>query len=115
MSIARELLVSRIQSTNTKESLLALEVSACVCVFCDKLNHVINNMFTFCSSLARPLLPPKALEECMESLGREFRSEINKFRFLNELIKMVSKKYNGDLTPREVSERVSAAQIMIPP
>ncbi|XP_058128980.1 ADP-ribosylation factor-binding protein GGA3 [Anopheles ziemanni] len=72
MSIARELLVSRIQSTNTKESLLALE----------------------------------ALEECMESLGREFRSEINKFRFLNELIKMVSKKYNGDHTPREVSDRI---------
>uniref|UniRef100_A0A182J320 VHS domain-containing protein n=1 Tax=Anopheles atroparvus TaxID=41427 RepID=A0A182J320_ANOAO len=72
MSIARELLVSHIQSTNTKESLLALE----------------------------------ALEECMETLGREFRSEINKFRFLNELIKMVSKKYNGDQTPREVSERI---------
>ncbi|XP_053681406.1 ADP-ribosylation factor-binding protein GGA1 [Anopheles nili] len=72
MSIARELLVNRIQSTNTKESLLALE----------------------------------ALEECMDSLGREFRSEINKFRFLNELIKMVSKKYNGDQTPREVSERI---------
>uniref|UniRef100_A0A182SFX6 VHS domain-containing protein n=1 Tax=Anopheles maculatus TaxID=74869 RepID=A0A182SFX6_9DIPT len=72
MSIARELLVSRIQSPNTKESLLALE----------------------------------ALEECMESLGREFRSEINKFRFLNELIKMVSKKYNGDQTPREVSDRI---------
>uniref|UniRef100_A0A182MXR9 ADP-ribosylation factor-binding protein GGA1 n=1 Tax=Anopheles dirus TaxID=7168 RepID=A0A182MXR9_9DIPT len=72
MSIARELLVSRIQSANTKESLLALE----------------------------------ALEECMESLGREFRAEINKFRFLNELIKMVSKKYNGDQTPPEVSERI---------
>ncbi|XP_052903306.1 ADP-ribosylation factor-binding protein GGA1 isoform X2 [Anopheles moucheti] len=72
MSIARELLVTRIQSPNTKESLLALE----------------------------------ALEECMESLGREFRSEINKFRFLNELIKMVSKKYNGDQTPREVSDRI---------
>ncbi|XP_049539790.1 ADP-ribosylation factor-binding protein GGA1 [Anopheles darlingi] len=72
MSTARELLVSRIQSTNAKESLLALE----------------------------------ALEECMESLGREFRSEINKFRFLNELIKMVSKKYNGEQTPREVSERI---------
>ncbi|XP_035903412.1 ADP-ribosylation factor-binding protein GGA1 isoform X2 [Anopheles stephensi] len=72
MSMARELLVSRIQSPNTKESLLALE----------------------------------ALEECMESLGREFRSEINKFRFLNELIKMVSKKYNGDQTPREVSDRI---------
>ncbi|XP_050095605.1 ADP-ribosylation factor-binding protein GGA1 isoform X2 [Anopheles aquasalis] len=72
MSTARELLVNRIQSTNAKESLLALE----------------------------------ALEECMESLGREFRSEINKFRFLNELIKMVSKKYNGEQTPREVSERI---------
>uniref|UniRef100_A0A2M4ANL2 Putative cytosolic sorting protein/adp-ribosylation factor effector gga n=1 Tax=Anopheles triannulatus TaxID=58253 RepID=A0A2M4ANL2_9DIPT len=52
------------------------------------------------------LLALEALEECMESLGREFRSEINKFRFLNELIKMVSKKYNGDQTPREVSERI---------
>lgn len=43
----------------------------------------------------------------METCGREFRSEINKFRFLNELIKLVSKKFDGDRTPREVSERVS--------
>ncbi|XP_065074324.1 ADP-ribosylation factor-binding protein GGA2 [Ochlerotatus camptorhynchus] len=47
-----------------------------------------------------------ALEECMETCGREFRSEINKFRFLNELIKLVSKKFDGDKTPKEVSERI---------
>uniref|UniRef100_A0A1Q3F8J5 Putative cytosolic sorting protein/adp-ribosylation factor effector gga n=1 Tax=Culex tarsalis TaxID=7177 RepID=A0A1Q3F8J5_CULTA len=52
------------------------------------------------------LLALEALEECMETCGREFRSEINKFRFLNELIKLVSKKFEGDRTPREVSERI---------
>lgn len=52
------------------------------------------------------LLALEALEECMETCGREFRSEINKFRFLNELIKLVSKKFDGDRTPREVSERI---------
>lgn len=42
----------------------------------------------------------------METCGKEFRSEINKFRFLNELIKLVSKKFDGDKTPKEVSEKV---------
>ncbi|XP_053685558.1 ADP-ribosylation factor-binding protein GGA2 [Sabethes cyaneus] len=52
------------------------------------------------------LLALEALEECMETCGKEFQSEINKFRFLNELIKLVSKKYNGDKTPKEVSDRI---------
>lgn len=52
------------------------------------------------------LLALDALEECMETCGKEFRSEINKFRFLNELIKLVSKKFDGDKTPKEVSEKI---------
>lgn len=72
ISVATHLLASRIQSTNPREALLALE----------------------------------ALEECMETCGEEFRSVINKFRFLNELIKLVSKKFDGDKTPKEVSERI---------
>ncbi|XP_055530887.1 ADP-ribosylation factor-binding protein GGA1 isoform X2 [Wyeomyia smithii] len=58
------------------------------------------------SNTKEVLLSLEALEECMETCGKEFQSEINKFRFLNELIKLVSKKYNGDKTPREVSERI---------
>ncbi|XP_055631767.1 ADP-ribosylation factor-binding protein GGA2 isoform X2 [Toxorhynchites rutilus septentrionalis] len=69
ITVALQLLVERIHSSNTKEALLALE----------------------------------ALEECMETCGEEFRAEINKFRFLNELIRLVSKKHHGDKTSKEVS------------
>ncbi|XP_058463125.1 ADP-ribosylation factor-binding protein GGA2 isoform X2 [Malaya genurostris] len=58
------------------------------------------------SSTKEALFTLEALEECMETCGIEFRSEINKFRFLNELIKLVSRKFDGDKTPREVSERI---------
>lgn len=34
----------------------------------------------------------KVLEMCMKSCGKRFHSEVGKFRFLNELIKVVSPK-----------------------
>uniref|UniRef100_A0A668AXD2 Golgi associated, gamma adaptin ear containing, ARF binding protein 3a n=1 Tax=Myripristis murdjan TaxID=586833 RepID=A0A668AXD2_9TELE len=47
------------------------------------------------------------LEACMKNCGRRFHNEVGKFRFLNELIKVVSPKYLGD----KVSERVKAKVI----
>ncbi|SPP86518.1 ADP-ribosylation factor-binding protein GGA2 isoform X1 [Drosophila guanche] len=46
------------------------------------------------------------LEECMTQCGEEFQDEAGKFRFLNELIRLVSKKYKGSETPHEVKQRI---------
>ncbi|KAL7742835.1 hypothetical protein ACLKA6_012259 [Drosophila palustris] len=46
------------------------------------------------------------LEECMMQCGDEFQDEAAKFRFLNELIRLVSKKYLGAETPHVVKQRI---------
>ncbi|XP_011308905.1 ADP-ribosylation factor-binding protein GGA3 [Fopius arisanus] len=46
------------------------------------------------------------LDTCMKRCGRGFHSEVGKFRFLNEMIKLVSPKYLGTKTPPAVRERV---------
>ncbi|XP_034252350.1 ADP-ribosylation factor-binding protein GGA3 isoform X2 [Thrips palmi] len=46
------------------------------------------------------------LEACMKRCGSSFHSEVGKFRFLNEMIKLVSPKYLGGQTPKPVRERV---------
>uniref|UniRef100_H3CIU9 Golgi associated, gamma adaptin ear containing, ARF binding protein 3a n=1 Tax=Tetraodon nigroviridis TaxID=99883 RepID=H3CIU9_TETNG len=47
------------------------------------------------------------LEACMRNCGRGFHNEVGKFRFLNELVKVISPKYLGD----KVSERVKTKVI----
>ena len=42
----------------------------------------------------------------MKRCGPSFHTEIGKFRFLNEMIKLVSPKYLGSQTPKPVRERV---------
>lgn len=39
-----------------------------------------------------PPRAPQVLEACMKNCGRRFHNEVGKFRFLNELIKVVSPK-----------------------
>ncbi|XP_014277342.1 ADP-ribosylation factor-binding protein GGA1 [Halyomorpha halys] len=46
------------------------------------------------------------LETCMKRCGSVFHSEVGKFRFLNELIKLVSPKFMGAHTPELVRRRV---------
>uniref|UniRef100_A0A1B6CAD1 VHS domain-containing protein n=1 Tax=Clastoptera arizonana TaxID=38151 RepID=A0A1B6CAD1_9HEMI len=46
------------------------------------------------------------LDACMKRCGPCFHSEVGKFRFLNELIKLVSPKYLGAHTPEPVRRRV---------
>ncbi|XP_039497126.1 ADP-ribosylation factor-binding protein GGA2 isoform X2 [Drosophila santomea] len=42
----------------------------------------------------------------MTQCGDDFQDEASKFRFLNELIRLVSKKYKGAETPHEVKQRI---------
>uniref|UniRef100_A0A8C5NLF8 Golgi associated, gamma adaptin ear containing, ARF binding protein 3 n=1 Tax=Junco hyemalis TaxID=40217 RepID=A0A8C5NLF8_JUNHY len=46
------------------------------------------------------------LEACMKNCGRRFHNEVGKFRFLNELIKVVSPKYLGDRVSEKVKSKV---------
>lgn len=42
----------------------------------------------------------------MQKCGSNFQSEVGKFRFLNEMIKLVSPKYLGSQTPLSVRQKV---------
>ncbi|XP_052407007.1 ADP-ribosylation factor-binding protein GGA3-like isoform X1 [Carassius gibelio] len=46
------------------------------------------------------------LEACMKNCGRRFHNEISRYRFLNELIKVVSPKYMGDSVSDKVKNKV---------
>lgn len=46
------------------------------------------------------------LEECMDKCGNTFQDEVSKFRFLNDLIRLVSHKYQGKNTPTAIRDRI---------
>ncbi|CAH2013008.1 unnamed protein product [Acanthoscelides obtectus] len=46
------------------------------------------------------------LDSCMSKCGTHFQNEVGKFRFLNEMIKLVSPKYLGSETPLSVKQKV---------
>lgn len=46
------------------------------------------------------------LDICMQRCGGSFQTEVGKFRFLNEMIKLVSPKYLGAHTPLSVKQKV---------
>ncbi|XP_054634307.1 ADP-ribosylation factor-binding protein GGA2-like isoform X2 [Dunckerocampus dactyliophorus] len=47
------------------------------------------------------------LEACMNNCGKRFHTEAAKFRFLNELIKVLTPKYFGSWTPQKVKDRLT--------
>ncbi|XP_058496601.1 ADP-ribosylation factor-binding protein GGA3-like [Solea solea] len=47
------------------------------------------------------------LEACMNNCGKRFHCEAAKFRFLNELIKVLTPKYFGAWTPQKVKDRLT--------
>uniref|UniRef100_A0A8C7Z4S6 ADP-ribosylation factor-binding protein GGA2 n=1 Tax=Oryzias sinensis TaxID=183150 RepID=A0A8C7Z4S6_9TELE len=47
------------------------------------------------------------LEACMNNCGKRFHTEAAKFRFLNEMIKILTPKYFGAWTPQQVKDRVT--------
>lgn len=42
----------------------------------------------------------------MSKCGPKFHSEVGKFRFLNELIRLVSPQYLGDKTPKKIRDKI---------
>lgn len=52
------------------------------------------------------LLALAVLEESVKNCGAKFRSEVGKFRFLNEMIKTVSPKYLGNRTSFRVKKKI---------
>ncbi|XP_044162895.1 ADP-ribosylation factor-binding protein GGA2-like [Acropora millepora] len=52
------------------------------------------------------LLGLNVIEACVQNCGQRFHSEVGKYRFINELIKLISSKYDGDWTPDAVKKRI---------
>ncbi|CAH2096017.1 unnamed protein product [Euphydryas editha] len=58
------------------------------------------------SNAREALLALTMLDRCMRRCDSNFHAEVGKFRFLNEMIKLVSPKYFADRTAPEVRTRV---------
>ncbi|XP_053577203.1 ADP-ribosylation factor-binding protein GGA1 [Bombina bombina] len=83
--------------------------------FCDQLNHELEGPQLATRLLAHKIQSPQeweamqaltVLEACMKNCGKRFHSEVGKFRFLNELIKVVSPKYLGTRSPEKVKLKI---------
>uniref|UniRef100_A0A671DVG7 Golgi associated, gamma adaptin ear containing, ARF binding protein 1 n=1 Tax=Rhinolophus ferrumequinum TaxID=59479 RepID=A0A671DVG7_RHIFE len=83
--------------------------------FCEQLNEDFEGPPLATRLLAHKIQSPQeweaiqaltVLETCMKNCGRRFHDEVGKFRFLNELIKVVSPKYLGSRTSEKVKNKV---------
>ncbi|KFP97029.1 ADP-ribosylation factor-binding protein GGA3, partial [Leptosomus discolor] len=83
--------------------------------FCDQINKELEGPQIAVRLLAHKIQSPQeweavqaltVLEACMKNCGRRFHNEVGKFRFLNELIKVVSPKYLGDRVSEKVKTKV---------
>ncbi|XP_069822567.1 ADP-ribosylation factor-binding protein GGA1 [Dendropsophus ebraccatus] len=83
--------------------------------FCDQLNRDLEGPQLATRLLAHKIQSPQeweamqaltVLEACMKNCGKRFHNEVGKFRFLNELIKVVSPKYLGTRSPEKVKLKV---------
>ncbi|XP_008564289.1 PREDICTED: ADP-ribosylation factor-binding protein GGA3 [Galeopterus variegatus] len=83
--------------------------------FCDQINKELEGPQIAVRLLAHKIQSPQeweavqaltVLEACMKNCGRRFHNEVGKFRFLNELIKVVSPKYFGDRVSEKVKTKV---------
>uniref|UniRef100_A0A3B4VEF2 Golgi-associated, gamma adaptin ear containing, ARF binding protein 1 n=1 Tax=Seriola dumerili TaxID=41447 RepID=A0A3B4VEF2_SERDU len=83
--------------------------------FCDQLNDEPEGPQLATRLLAHKIQSPQeweamqaltVLETCMKNCGKRFHNEVGKFRFLNELIKVVSPKYLGARAPEPVKKKV---------
>ncbi|KAM6956894.1 ADP-ribosylation factor-binding protein GGA3 [Aplochiton taeniatus] len=83
--------------------------------FCDQINKELEGPQIAVKLLVHKIHSPQewealqaltVLEACMKNCGRRFHNEIGKYRFLNELIKVVSPKYMGDSVPEKVKTKI---------
>ncbi|XP_036848322.2 ADP-ribosylation factor-binding protein GGA2 isoform X2 [Manis javanica] len=83
--------------------------------FCDQVNTDPNGPTQAPWLLAHKIQSPQekealyaltVLEMCVNHCGEKFHNEVAKFRFLNELIKVLSPKYLGSWTTEKVKGRI---------
>lgn len=83
--------------------------------FCHQLNRDLEGPQLATRLLAHKIQSPQeweamqalaVLEACMKNCGKRFHGEVGKFRFLNELIKVVSPKYLGTRAPEKVKQKI---------
>ncbi|XP_067390209.1 ADP-ribosylation factor-binding protein GGA2 [Emydura macquarii macquarii] len=87
----------------------------CIQRFCDQVNADPEGPSTAPRLLAHKIQSPQemealhaltVLETCVNNCGERFYSEVSKFRFLNELIKVLSPKYLGTWSAEKVKSRI---------
>ncbi|XP_037545633.1 ADP-ribosylation factor-binding protein GGA1 [Nematolebias whitei] len=83
--------------------------------FCDRVDHEPDGPQLATRLLAHKIQSPQeweamqaltVLETCVQNCGKRFHGEVGKFRFINELIKVVSPKYLGSRAPEAVKKKV---------
>ncbi|NWR76158.1 GGA2 protein, partial [Centropus unirufus] len=88
----------------------------CIQQFCEQVNADTEGPVLAPRLLAHKIQSPQemealhaltVLETCVNNCGGRFHSEIAKFRFLNELIKVLSPKYYGTWSSEKVKSRVT--------
>ncbi|XP_031462861.1 ADP-ribosylation factor-binding protein GGA2 [Phasianus colchicus] len=88
----------------------------CIQQFCAQLNADAEGPPLAARLLAHKIQSPQevealhaltVLETCVNNCGEKFHNEIAKFRFLNELIKVLSPKYYGTWSSEKVKSRVT--------
>ncbi|NXW85392.1 GGA2 protein, partial [Alopecoenas beccarii] len=88
----------------------------CIQRFCDQVNADTDGPSLALRLLAHKIQSPQelealraltVLETCVNNCGERFHNEIAKFRFLNELIKVLSPKYYGIWSSEKVKSRVT--------
>ncbi|NXM57276.1 GGA2 protein, partial [Illadopsis cleaveri] len=88
----------------------------CIQRFCDQVNADTEGPLSALRLLAHKIQSPQegealhaltVLETCVNNCGDKFHSEMAKFRFLNELIKVLSPKYYGIWSSEKVKSRVT--------
>ncbi|NXL29708.1 GGA2 protein, partial [Glaucidium brasilianum] len=88
----------------------------CIQRFCDQVNADTAGPSLAPRLLAHKIQSPQemealhaltVLETCVNNCGERFHNEIAKFRFLNELIKVLSPKYYGTWSSEKVKSRVT--------
>ncbi|XP_037106386.1 ADP-ribosylation factor-binding protein GGA2-like isoform X1 [Syngnathus acus] len=87
----------------------------CIQAFSQLVNKETDGPQVALSLLAHKIQSPQekealqaltVLEACMNNCGKKFRSEAAKFRFLNELIKVLSPKFLGSWTAPSVKDKL---------
>ncbi|KAI5087425.1 ADP-ribosylation factor-binding protein GGA3 isoform X1, partial [Silurus meridionalis] len=83
--------------------------------FCDQINKELEGPQIAVQLLVHKIHSPQewealqaltVLEACMKNCGRRFHNEVAKYRFLNELIKVVSPKYMGESVSARVKTKI---------